>query len=1253
MKTTTFAVKASLIATMILSGQSFAQSLPDEINGPKYEQIFNNLSTVLSQKIADYEKLSADKAAIEKTIAQMEKDSVEIPARNAELQRIIQAKRDDISRINSDIQGLEGVLGKIIEDLRQIDANLARLRTDVDQQSRESQRLQQDRNRIAQDLAQANQVLAREMNDENRSIQELNKLSGEYKGAEERRMEVERDRAELIRNVDRFKVELVQANRNITQNNNALAQKKPALAEAQSKLPGVKAEISGVESTLSQIDVTLNPKKAQLNAMKAEMARLSPNIARLTNENKALQQQIDANQARINSSNVNALTAKRNGLESEIASVKATINNNNARMIQLQEEVKPTIGKINELTEAMKVAIRTRNMPEAARLKKEIEALEATIAPQKQESLRLSKQTEQLALSIAPKQNEINNLNNQINTANSSNASLQAQIDAAKAKIAQNEVKITQESQANAGLAQQIATLDAEVKALEAQRDPSARKLTQLRQQEQQLSSSIQTLSSEIQRLENENNQLSQRITMMNNTITTFPQELRRMEAHSRQLAEKMGELRNNIDREQRLLDRIRPARMQAEQRRNAIAQAMDNINADIQSTERIVATLSNKIREESNNRDALTRYNQDSIRKLDAARAAKANNEKEIADASEEINVNNQDMTTIGRELPKLRSDLGVVTPKVVAAENAKNTAQRNADNANSEWQNRVSLFNNYLAQAQSLGAERAAIATTDGQKAGSVEAKAKAQKIAAENATAEAKWEALRRGYIRGEIAGYEDGFDIGMASTPDAVKGEQDGVVAGQRRAKDYANNVVKPARYLEELERRLREDETTSAKPQMAMMIRQEVSMIKAMAAQIVANIPDLTAEEIAQASRIVTSLDSMIAQSDIEIKEVLNLRTRLSNSRNVYAAPGAGANENNPNCSGVYKNVPEFVSACSGSYTIKYRALYGVAHADAFNRDYGSSFKEQIDRVFDSEITRLYPVYLKEASAIGKQVGVASGKKEIYQQTFARAESNAYAGVLPAETTRVETEAVNLVQDHLNGNAALTLKGSAKLSTTNAFGISPSAEADLKMMIKNIGNQASLGNSLVKITEISNNIVADRREAPLTTVAPHAHADLSVVKLRVNEAALPGSRVVVAGEIVHPGNHYRSNRVESFRIETVVAINPSIDAKLDFDTTPDISGLFGTKKHDVEMVLSPKYAGVDQGYEVTLEEVGSTFVEITARPSTTEVLGRGIQKKVKFTYKLAKAAKGKTLTLKLTVKNAGKIVSQQDLSIVPK
>lgn len=1252
MKPTSFAVKASLVASMILSGQAFAQNLPDEINHPHYLRIYENLQTVLSQKIAEYEKLNEQKITIEKTIAQMEKDQVELPARNNELNRIISNLRAESARLDGEIQGLEGVLGKIIEDLRRLDNMIAQLQRDLQGEGNRANQIEQRRNQVAHDVAQINARLQREINEENQSIGMLNRLNGEFDAAINRTREIEQERAAGIRDNDRFRTEIPKARNEITQNTNALNTKKPQLTEAQSKLPGVKSELASEEAKLAQIDVVLNPKKKQLNDLKAELARLSPNIARLQAENKTLEQKIAANTAAINNTNINALISRRDSLESEISGVKAQIQSNNARMIELQEAIKPTIGQINDLTVKMREALRRRDMVEAARLKKEIDELEATIAPQKQESLRLSKQTEQLAVSIAPKQNEINNLNTQITQGQTRITALQNEIDDAKVKIAENDKKILEESQANAGLAQQIATLQAEVNALESQREPTAKKVTSLKAEEAQLTNRISVLSSEVQKLEQENTQLAARIAQMEKFIADHPELLRRQNAHIRTLAEKQAELRGQIDREQRLLQRIRQDRVVIQQERDRAQAVLDQTNMDLANTDRLIGALRNKLLEEQRSREALTRYNQDSIRKLDGLKVAKANTEKEISLAIEELRINNQDLATISSDLPKLRSELGAVSPKVAAAESARNSAQTNVNNANSQYQNRLSLYQNYLTEAQKLGADKASIGTTDGAKAGSIDAKTKANKLGSENASLEGKWEAIRRGYVRGEIAGFRSGFEIGMSSTADAERGEAEGRIAGARRAKDHANMVIKPQKYLEELERRLREDETSGANPQMARLLKQELKTIQAMAREALNNIPDLSSAELAESAKIVSSLDALIAQSDLEIKEVLELRKKLSDARAVYSAPAAGENQNNVNCSAVYKGVRDFIEACKGSYVIRYQSLYNSAHSDTFNKEYGPAFRAQLDSVFESELSRLYPTYLAQATKIGNDVGVSTGKREIYQQTFNRAENIAYGGTLPNEVARVETEAVNLVQEHLNQNAALTLKGNAKLSTANIFGISPGADVDLKMMIKNIGSKDSSGNSLVRITEISSNISAERRDAPLAAVAANSHADLSVIKLKVNEASLPGSKVVLAGEVVHPGNHYRANRTESFRIETVLAVNPAIDSSVEFDSTPKVSSLFGTKKHDIDLKIKPKYAGVDRGYELVLEEVGSNFVEITSRPAATEVLGRGVEKKVSFTYKLQKASRGKTVTMKLTVKNDGKIVSEQTIQVKP-
>lgn len=1253
MKNTSFAVKASIIVSMLISSQAFAQNLPDEINHTHYLRIYQNLEQVLNQKIAEYDKLSAEKAEVEKTIAQMEKDQVEIPARNQELRTIIQNNQREISRIDSEIQGLESILGQIIEDLRRIDNMIAQLQRDLSQEEGKARQIQIRRNQIAQDVAQINARLDREVREENQSVQTLNRLTGEMNASQERENEVQRERAQLIRDVERFRTEIVQVRNNINQNNHELSAKKPQLEQARAKLPGVKAELSSEEAKLSQIDAQLSPKQRELNKLKAELANASPEINRLQIENRSLEQKITANEAKIKKLDPQRLIERRDSLENQISGVKNQIKANTDQKIALQEKIKPTIGQINDLTVKMREALRRRDMPEVARLRNEIEALENTIAGDKREIERLQKESDRLTISIAARQGEINQLNASITSNQNQVTSLQNEIDSSKSKIVANDKKIAELSQANAGLAQKIAQLEAEIKTLDNQRDPLARKVTQLKREETQLTQEISNLGNQIQRLEAEVKKLNERIADMQKTIDEYPQTMRRLDAHIRQLNEKVRELRSQVDREQRLLARIRQDRMAVQAERDRAQNVLDQVNQDLTNTERLIGAIRNKLNEKQNERDTLTRHNQDSIRKLDNLKIVKANTEKEISAASEEIRINDQDLATIARELPLLHQDLNVLNPKVAAAMNAKNNAETNANNANSNYQSRLSLYQKYLTEAQSLGVSRAAIGSQDGAKAGAIEARTRANKLASESASNEGKWEAIRRGYVRGEIAGFKNGFDIGLSSTPDAQRGDEEGRIAGARRAKDHANMVVKPEKYLEELERRLKEDQTSTSKPMIAMMIQDEIKNIKSMSRELESTIPDLSQKEIEDASRIVSSLDALIAQSDIEIAEILELRKKLSVAANVYAAPGTGENENNANCSGVYKGVKDFVEACKGSYVVRYQNLYKEAHENSFSKDYASIFKSQIENVFESELNRLYNGFFTEASNVGRQVGISSGKKEIYQQSFNRAESNAYGGNLPNEIARVESEAVTLVQEHLNQNSALTLKGSAKVITSNIFGISPGADLDLKMLIKNIGSVASNGNSIVRITQVSGNLSLERREAPLTSVAARSHADLSVMKIRVDDAAIPGSEVVIAGEIVHPGNHYRSNRVESFRIETSLGINPSVNSSLDMDKSPKVSGLFGIiKKHDIDVKISPKYAGVQNGYEVTLEEIGSDYVSIVSRPGVTEVLNRNQEKNVRFVYKLTKAARGKTVNLKLTVKNEGKIISEETIQIKP-
>lgn len=1253
MKPTSFSVKTALLATLIVSGQTFAQSLPDEINHPQYLKIYQNAEQVLTTKTAELNKLAAQKAEIEKQIAAMVKDQGNLPARNAELQRLIDSKRSEISRINSDMTGLEAVLSQVIEDLRRIDALINQLRADSNNESARNQQINGRRNQVAQDLNRINARLQQEINEENQSINQLNGLTRGMNNDIQKRNEDIQEKTNLARDVDRARRELPGTKVKVSQNNQALGIKKPQLIEAQGKLPAVKAQVASEEAQLAQADSEINPKKTKLNSLKAELARLTPEVARLQKENADLTTKIESNKTKINASGLNALIAKRDALEKELSSVNAQIATLADKIVDLKEAIKPELGSQIETRKQIAILERSgANPAELQRLKAELAASEARLAPKRLEITRTEKQHETLSLSVAPKNQELANTKESITRTEATVAGLIAENDAAAAKIAANKVIIDERAAANSGLVKEINDLEAQIAALNVNRDRLARSVTQLKAQETQLTTQIAALVRDIGLIEAEVVQLNRSIAEMEKAIADYPLDNRRLENRISAYEAQINTARQQISREEKLLARIQQDRVVIEREAQAANAELGRVSQDLAQSTQLINTLNGKIAQESQNRESLTRYNQDSIRKYDGLKAQKASAESVIASSTQEIAVNEQDIGTIASELPRLRSSLATVTPKVTAAEAAVSDAQDKVQTADAQFQQRMSLYERYLKEAQALGTERANIGTADGVKTGTIEARTKATKLATENASAEAKWVAMRRGYIRGEIAGYAAGFDTGIASSSDAAQGDADGKVSGTKRAKDHANLVLKPEIYLDELDRRLVEDEVSSRKMMNAMVdvVSMKVSANQKMVAG--NDVPELTQDEVSAAQRILTSLDSLIEQSLVEANQVTALRAQLSNARGVYTAPGAGENANNANCTGAYKNVKEFVDACKANYAAKYQGLYAAAHQSTFIAEYGKSFSEQIIRTFDAELSRLYPGYLKEASTVGNSVGVSAGKKEIYRQSFSRSEAATYSSVLVGEQARVEGEAIALVDAHLKANAALTVKGNTQVIGDAAYGIAPGTEAIVKMVVKNIGAKASAGNSLIKIKEASSSLVLATRETAIASVAAKSLTTMEVMKIKISDAAIPGDRVVLAGEIVHPGNDYRASRTEAFRFEGVITINPSIENTIDFDTTPKVSALFGAKKHDIDLVIKPKHEGVSVGYEVSIEEVGTKLVNFSNSKVQTERLNRNQSKKVNFEYKLEKAAKGRTINLKVTFKNDGAVVKTTDIQIKP-
>ncbi|MGE3611512.1 MAG: hypothetical protein AB7I27_18115 [Bacteriovoracaceae bacterium] len=1250
MKNTNHVLRASILTVLLASGATLAQTLPDEINYTQYLKVYENLQKILISKSADYDRLSDQKDNLQDKILQMEKAQRALPEQNSALQSRIDSLKIEVQKLNADIQALETILGQVVEDLKKLDAVIAQLQKDYSAENALLENIKSRRLQAANNASRLNTELQSQISEENQSAATLRRLGQEFNMTSAKKADLQNQRRQMVTDVQNYQRQLPGLKSTIATNSQKLDAKRPQLAEVRSKLDPINAQLDSEQKKLNDTDLILNDRKTKLASLRAELAKVQPEITRMQQENGALSEKIKANNAKMASIDNSALIAKRNALIKEIEDLNAQLANTKVALTAAQENIKPDVVKLNEYSQKIKEAQIARNQVEADRLKAERDAFEKILAPKRDEIIRLNKEVDRIALLMAPKNMALNDVNTTISKNEATLATLNKENTAAQAKIDSNNVSISQRSASTAGLIKDISDLESLVNVQQVERDQLAKNVINIKNQQIALNSQIKTLSDEIARGENENAALIRQVAEMEKYVNDFPENIRRFEIQIKQLDDYLAQKSFEISREEKLLARIQQDRVAAQNNYAAAAAELDRLNQQMTQQQNVVAVIRSNLDDQSQKRVALTRYNQDSLKKYDSLKSQLSKDLQDISTANKEIDLNNQNLAAINAELPVRRQELVMLSSKVSAAEAAKNEAQRNADGAQKDYSVRLSLYQKYLADASSLGFERASVGSQDGSSAGLVDAKTKAAALAAESAGAEAKWVALKRGYIRGEIAGYNSGYSIGIASLPDSQQGEADGTSAGLRRAKDNANLVLKPKFYLDELVTRIREAEVSFVKKNSSKV--SEASLFISQATD-PSSIPDLSIDEINQAAAIISSLDPLIERSDLEVNEVLKLRAKISQPQNIYISPDVAAASQNAKCDGVYKNVKDFVEACRVAYADNYKRLYKASHEDAFKKSYYSAFTTQINNVYGSELVRLYPSYLQEATKVANEVGVSAGKKEIYQQSFTRAEANTYAEVAPREEARVRLEASDMVTSYLSKNSALSVSDEF-LASSEDIGLAPGTEAILRMVVKNAGQLVSSGDSIVRVSDISPNIIIDQRETSLGSIEGKKQAEVAVLKVKVSEKAVPGSKILIKGQIVHPGNDYSATRVEDFSLESVVKINPAADIDVKYETDPKVATFFGSiLRHQIDLSIVPKFKGVDGNYTVSMEEVGTQFTEIFTKEVSVPATEQGVAQNVQLAYRLYKSARGSTVTLRFTVKNGEKVVKTMDVTVRPR
>ncbi|MBY0517676.1 MAG: hypothetical protein K2P81_12240 [Bacteriovoracaceae bacterium] len=1258
-------MKKRLLTSVLLFSLSpsmvLAQSLPDEVDHVRYQSVLQNLQGQLSDARAYVAKLQQEQATLRQDIERMSLDRRQLPARNEELSRNIQNRQAQIAGLENEIRSLSVTVDRIAQDLGKLEAQLNQMRQSWSQEENRRIAITNQFNAVTQDLRRLQAQLDREVGEERESMALLDRLTREINALQGRRQDLANQHRDRQAQNQADQRDLPAVRRQADQFNAQLQTASTQLAPAEQALTQIQADLRAKEAELAQANASIAPFQKKVDAAASDLKSSSDALAALQKSSSDAQANITSMEQRKASAGTQMTNLQnvRSSQNSQVLAAQADLDAKNLAASQATQKLQITQQALEAARTELREAAQRGDRAAMAQISQKMRNLETVLRRDQEEAsaagqvaLQARTVLEQKTAALAATDTQISNLQAFLNT-------VDADIQKEKDKIASNASQIETRKNEVAQKTQTLKAAQGELAAVSGDRDRLVPVVNQLRAQAAQAQANRDRIAGDVQRLRDQAAQANARVNDIQSSIATFQQDMQRLENQAALVGRDIQVKSQEADREQRLLARIRQDRITIQQQVGSLQQNADQISRDLDQQERTTRALEAALRQKETERNQLAGYLSDNRRSLDQNIQNQNAQQTAMQNEQAELQRNTERLANIDRDFTVAQSRISQVMQEIPTVNNQISALSTQVSGADSQYRQRLGLYNKYLGEAQGLGASRGTgIGSTDGQKAGVTLANTTATKLGVPSGSEEGRFEALLRGLVRGEIAGFNTGRDQGLASAADASRGTQEGTAAGTREARDYAEQVLKPRYYNNEFTRRLNDpdirDEVVLKLASIAKSLFGEEGQKNQKA--LLADIPVVSSQEMALSQSIQTSLDERITSAIKELARLRDEQTRLGNAQAVYLSPGnVVAPVESKNCDDVYKRVADFVAACQASFKSEYTDKYVAAHKSNFMSNYAQSFQSVIAREKEAVIQRDFAANYKEGEAVARAVGLAVGKQEVYQARFAEARTQAYQTTLASEDARVKTSATSMVDELFAANGVPVLSEDPRLSSKDRFGISPGAAVSMDVVLKNAGAQATAeGGVKVRILEISPILNSQRTLAPLKSLPARklvrTQADFG---LKVSDQAEPGQKVRVVAELTYPGNDYAASRVQKVEMQEVLGLNPSATVDVSFDANPTVSGFLGiTKTHDVGVNLGALYKGLDKGYDVTLEEVGSNFVSFKDKDDTTKVLGQGQSEKAVLSYKLSKSARGKDVVLKVVVRYAGQVLEERTLNIKP-
>lgn len=986
-----------------------------------------------------------------------------------------------------------------------------------------------------------------------------------------------------------------------------LASSRSSLAEAQKFIREMTEHISVLQSNISDA-------QDEITDLKRQIPELERQISNLRSEDSRVNQEIRSRQ-----SDESSLLSRYQQAERDLRPLEQLLARKEQRLRELQSELAQYERQEREAGSRL------------ARAQTEVSKLESQIANLRKDIREMQDDLRNIDSRVAGAQAQISTLENGRGQLDANLNTERSKLQALSNRVSEAEAELAQLRASNAP-AEQIQQAERKLNAVRNTRENTAREIRQIESQIANTNSQIQKLRSHIEDLRRSQSQLPSRIASAESRVRSAESERSSaMSEVNRYTVEVQAARRNVQIREDQV------AREQAEIRidqQNVMRQRqlMENIGRQIETVRSEIASLQQRSRNlnaEISRSSQTIRSHQARIPQLEQGIR---NDQNEIAEGE--------------RDLVQARNDERTFTVKVAKDEATLNDLTNRRNTAQSEFSQRRSLYNKYLAEAEDLGASQAGTGTTLGQKEG----ERLSTVLSRQNGSATGKevglLEARHWGSVRGELKGFDDGHIEGLNSQEDISRATSEASLKASQDAEFFAQRNFKPVFFEEFVQAEFKKPLPVTKMMKMVSRV-QFAELVDQLDAR--ETILPLTDSEIRNSESLVTPLDSSIVQVVKDLRQARTRKEQLGQAEVAFEAPTKipfGASD----CSKVYKGLAVFKASCEGSYKGSFTNNYVEAARESFSENYPDQFLTVFEQVNVAEREASFNKEFSSAHVIAKAEGVRVGKIEIFQSTFERVYKTAYTSELEKARAKAKTDAQSELSEFLKVKPLLTVSGT-NLAAENFRG---GEEVILKGQVKNVSAVPLNGPVLVRITSLQN---AEKitGEAVLNSAGALSVTSLPELKVRVLPSTKAGEKIIVKGTVELPGDLYKSARTESFELVQILSANPANDLALDYNKTPDIKGPFRRYIHFASVKIAPKVEEIKDGYQVSVSAVGESaaLVDIQTAELSTGALATGAQKELRFSYVFKDQAKGKAVTMEVAVKYLGKVIRKEQIQVSPK